>query len=112
MDMKKVRVFKNLKRNLLSDQFISKLNQNEYFNLFFHYISFKKKDNKYICLEEKNEVCKKFIDLIKFDVKEFEDLRKYFFDFYFEPLKEKVQNDIINSLKLKAIFKEKENKKS
>ena len=53
-------------------------------------------------------MCKKFIDLIKFDVKEFENLRKYFVDFYFESLKEKVRNDIKNSLKLKAILRENE----
>ena len=107
MDMKKIRVFKNLKRSLLRDEFLSNLNQNEYFNLFFNYISFRKRDNKYICLEDKIEVCKKFIDLNKFYVKEFEDLRKYFVDFYFESLKEKVRNEIKNSLKLKAIFTEK-----
>ena len=110
--MKKVRVFKNLKRSLLSGEFLSKLNQSEYFNLFFNYISFKKKDNKYICLEDKNEVSKKFIDLVKFDLKEFEDLRKYFVDFYFEPLKEKVRNEVKNSLRLKDIFREKKNEKS
>ena len=92
MNMKKVRVLKNLKRSLLSDEFLSKLNQNEYFNLFFNYISFRKRDNKYICPEDKIEVCKKFIDLNRFDEKEFEDLRKYFVDFYFDPLKEKVRD--------------------
>ena len=45
-------------------------------------------------------------------MKEFEDLRKYFVDFYFESLKEKVRNEIKNSLKSKAIFREKENEKS